>query len=301
MTLIDNEGHPLLASIRPEVLVSTVEFDLINPLIQAGIPMRIQLITDDEAMQTPVMIAERTSSESGKERFAYLRVGRTMFVDRFAHGKINPHLLPLLRNNLVLLDGPNALSQYQLTPYAIACIAALERVSLTGKRVLDAGCADGIMGLLALNRGAESVQGIELREQWRRMNRRLLGNNGIDPTRFEYLAADIRSDEATKAIKAQAPEIVIANIGPEYGDADMHLIETIGDVPKVTTFIGAGYGQLLYTPDRALRALEERGFKVKDVLRYNMVLAFIAERSRMKVSTPTPQSILELLPPARQG
>lgn len=90
----------------------------------------------------------------------------------------------------------------------------LAELDLTGKRVIDAGCGTGVLGILALKRGAKSVFAYDI-DEWSVENSR---------TNFElngFMDIDVALGDSKVLAKVKDYDLLIANINRNILLADM--------------------------------------------------------------------------------
>ncbi len=92
------------------------------------------------------------------------------------------------------------------------CLAALERVSAPGKRILDLGCGSGILAIGALLLGCDSAIGCDIDPKAPEVAESNAALNGIGPDRFKVYAGDVLSDAGMRKSLGSGYEIVAANI-----------------------------------------------------------------------------------------
>ena len=88
---------------------------------------------------------------------------------------------------------------------------------LAKQRVLDLGCGTGLLGLIALHRGAEYLVASDYDPAAVTVCQQLMQDQGIDPRRYDVSASDLLEQLSIK----QAPvDLLIANI---YADLSQRL------------------------------------------------------------------------------
>ncbi len=65
-------------------------------------------------------------------------------------------------------------------PTTRGCLQLLERIDVVDRRVLDVGCGSGILGVVAIMRGARSAHGIDINPASVEVSRRNAIANGVD-------------------------------------------------------------------------------------------------------------------------
>ena len=92
------------------------------------------------------------------------------------------------------------------------CLAALERFSAPGVRVLDLGCGSGILGIGALLLGCDSCLGVDVDPKAPDVVMSNAALNGIDCARMTAWAGDILADESLRRRIGGGYDLVLANI-----------------------------------------------------------------------------------------
>lgn len=92
------------------------------------------------------------------------------------------------------------------------CLAALEKYSAPGKRVLDLGCGSGILGIGALLLGCDSCLGVDIDPKAPDVVMHNAALNGIGPDRMTAWAGDILGDASLRERIGGGFELVLANI-----------------------------------------------------------------------------------------
>ena len=92
------------------------------------------------------------------------------------------------------------------------CLAALERFSAPGVRVLDLGCGSGILGIGALLLGCDSCLGVDVDPKAPDVVLSNAALNCIGPERMTAWAGDILADESLRRRIGGGYGLVLANI-----------------------------------------------------------------------------------------
>ncbi len=92
------------------------------------------------------------------------------------------------------------------------CLAALEKYSAPGKRVLDLGCGSGILGIGALLLGCDSCLGVDIDPKAPDVVMHNAALNGIGPERMTAWAGDILGDVSLRERTGGGFPLVLANI-----------------------------------------------------------------------------------------
>ena len=92
------------------------------------------------------------------------------------------------------------------------CLAALEKFSKPGVRVLDLGCGSGILGIGALILGCDSCLGVDIDPKAPDVVMSNAALNGIGEDKMTAWAGDIIADSSLRARIGSGYQLVLANI-----------------------------------------------------------------------------------------
>ena len=92
------------------------------------------------------------------------------------------------------------------------CLAALEKFSKPGVRVLDLGCGSGILGIGALILGCDSCLGVDIDPKAPDVVMSNAALNGIGTDKMTAWAGDIIADSSLRARIGGGYQLVLANI-----------------------------------------------------------------------------------------
>ncbi|MEI3101732.1 MAG: 50S ribosomal protein L11 methyltransferase [Oscillospiraceae bacterium] len=92
------------------------------------------------------------------------------------------------------------------------CLAALEKYSHPGVKVLDLGCGSGILGIGALILGCDSCFGVDVDPKAPAVVMSNAALNGIGPDRMQVCAGDIIADTSLQKYLGSGYQLVLANI-----------------------------------------------------------------------------------------
>ena len=92
------------------------------------------------------------------------------------------------------------------------CLAALEKFSKPGVRVLDLGCGSGILGIGALILGCDSCLGVDIDPKAPDVVMSNAALNGIGADKMTAWAGDIIADASLRASIGSGYQLVLANI-----------------------------------------------------------------------------------------
>lgn len=201
--------------------------------------------------------------EYGVDSFypVYVRAGKRMLVDSRVRHRL-PEEFKAAHDIMYLHDFDGAMSEYELIKYSALTLATLDRLELSGEHVLDLGSADGVLSILAARKGARKVTAVDRDPGMERILRSHMAENGMRYGAIDFHALDICD---ISALCAKLPlddiTVVVANLGPHYGEAHLAAIALLDHIPNARTFVGGGYtldGK--FSPADALHALGMRGY-----------------------------------------
>jgi ribosomal protein L11 methyltransferase len=148
------------------------------------------------------LVHEREWAEAWKAHFPVLRVGR--------HVVIRPtwRRHRAAAGDLVIALDPGIAFGTGLHPTTRLCLAAIERLDLDGRRVLDVGCGSGILSIAAGRLGAHSVLAVD-----------------VDPIAIEATRANARRNRLARRIRARAGSV--PTHGPRFDVVLANLVASI--------------------------------------------------------------------------
>lgn len=139
------------------------------------------------------------------------------------------------------------------------CLAALEKYSGEGVRVLDLGCGSGILGIGSVVLGSSFCMGVDIDPKAPDVVRSNAALNGIGDDRLAAYAGDIISDASLRASLGTEYQLVLANI---VSDVIIPLSQYVRSfMAKGAVFITSGI--IEGRQDEVQAALEKNGFTVK--------------------------------------
>ncbi|HLD86828.1 MAG TPA: 50S ribosomal protein L11 methyltransferase [Candidatus Nanoarchaeia archaeon] len=206
-----------------------------------------------------------------KKFIRYMRVGEWWLLDSSFFLKGSDPIQKLDEQKIIWVSNhsPNRKPlHWSHHPYTANILHALTHVDFKGKVVLDLGCGNGLLGVLALKLGAIIAIGIDNDQRWEGEFLEHANLNGVSD-RAQFLYSDLsKPDEWASSLGNYPIDIILANIGPHYGQTDMLSISLLGRFPSVKAFIGGGYIQApngsahTLSPCRAYVALNKQGFAI---------------------------------------
>ena len=158
-----------------------------------------------------------------------------------------------------------------------ACIEHIENYVKKGDRILDIGCGSGILSLASLLLGGEYAAAVDIDPNAIKIVTENMEMNDIDKDRFDVYAGDILEDEKFISLfSGKAYDVIEANI---VADIIIALCPIIPQFIKDNgIFISSGIISDRF--DDVVYALEENGFKVKDVKRKKDWVAICAQYAK---------------------
>jgi len=250
------KSEDISAKIEEAIGANNITFSLENTVdLPNGKSIQIELINADISSHRLLIKNRVYQLPFGKEsRLVYLKVGVIAIVDVLYEG--------IVKDAIKVNRFPNKLSQSAVLMYTAVTMAAMLDVDLEGKVVMDAGCGQaGILGLVAKKRGAESViavDRVDYFEQYVRQNYALNNYKGLD-----WRCKIIDNSIATPKKYDDKDIIVVANIGPAYGNTHIQIIDNLALNDNVKIFINGGFyhdPSSEMGPLSHITALREAGF-----------------------------------------
>ncbi len=154
------------------------------------------------------------------------------------------------------------------------CLEALEDIVKPGCNVLDMGCGSGILSVGAMLLGAGSVIGADIEEDSVRVSYENAERNGISKDVFDIRCGNVLDDETlANDIGKKSYDIVVANIVADVIIAMSGLFKRYlkADGLLVTS------GIITERIEDVTSALDDAGFKIKDIRRKDDWAAIVAE------------------------
>ena len=138
------------------------------------------------------------------------------------------------------------------------CLAALEKFSAPGARVLDLGCGSGILGIGALILGCGSCLGVDVDPKAPEVVMSNAALNGLGPDRMQVCAGDILADSSLQNYLGSGYQLVLANI---VADVIIPLSEVVRRfMAEGAVFICSGIIEHRWPETEA--ALKSKGFEI---------------------------------------
>lgn len=173
-----------------------------NNVIFKYSPSELQLLTDSRTYVYNAPIAD------------YVRIGGIYFTGD-SKGKNNCGSSN--SDGRIMLDTQRSCMFYNnLMNYSAvtACAVIQNSNSITEKKILDLGTHDGVLAVLSKYLGAAEIDMIDIKDRTN-LIQKTLDLNGMDKAQFNFYLGSI--DELIGKYNKQ-PEILVANIGPQYPD-----------------------------------------------------------------------------------
>lgn len=257
--MCNNKNMPFLSTHnRDNRLTEKILVFLLERIQEEGLEIQLELIP----VKSGEITIQAVVGVYGSDGVIFLKVGDILFLDsRFM---MLLERIAGLPPNIIFLDEFWAfLNNPDNLLYSVTVIAAIRGLNLKGKIVLDLGCAEGVLGLIALSMGAKEVLGVDNNQKAFSRFQQNLELNKIDPLKAVFLNANFRDKQRVLDSVSKNTEVVFANIGPHFGESDIEALSLIEHLPEVKVVVGAGYhldGRDFH-PSKALDKLERMQFK----------------------------------------
>jgi hypothetical protein len=194
----------------------------------------------------------------------YARVGNIVLLDTRLRDTIPNLVLEQFSPYIAWLwEFKAELAEFSHMQYAPKAMYGLMSLDLKGKHVLDLGCGEGSMGLVAHKRGAARVSSVEIDPGYEGLYQKHLEANKFRPEVFNFISRDLADAETIISKIEGEPDVAVANLGPYYGNADLDAIILAANIPSIRTFIAGAYvkdDDSENSPDTAKLALRTFGF-----------------------------------------
>jgi pseudouridine synthase len=179
----------------------------------------------------------------------FIRVGFFFFLDKEAYSGLSEPLRKTLSSNVILVDDfkHSTIAEPILGPYTMAAIIAMINSDISGKRVIDAGSAEGILAFIAMKLGATSVDLIDKESQLLERASKFLELNELKrEVHYRLHCGNLKN---TKRIARRIPRVkeetaVVSDIGSWrelYDITNQESIALANAISNTTLFVGAGY------------------------------------------------------------
>ena len=143
------------------------------------------------------------------------------------------------------------------------CLELLEKHMHGGETIADIGCGSGILSAAAMLMGAKETVALDIDPVAARIAAETAEANGIDIMKYTVYTGDILSDrEIRQAVLRRRYDIVLANIVANVIIALAPLVPHM--MHESSKFIASGI--IDDRLDEVVRALEENGLSVKEIL-----------------------------------
>ncbi len=196
----------------------------------------------------------------------YLRVGNKIILDHRILDLLEFPLNNILQENLFFLDRLEGFFNHPLNlKYTALTLHAIDTVDLTDKHILDLGCAEGILTILAFKKGARKVTAVEVNPKYQELLFSNLKFNGFELESLKFIKHDIRNiNQLLRIIDKEDIEVIFLNIGshPQTGNTDLIALSSLKEFPKLKVVIAGGYCKTVpgHYPSKAFEILRDQGF-----------------------------------------
>jgi len=139
------------------------------------------------------------------------------------------------------------------------CLKELEKLDVSGKKVLDLGCGSGILGIAAMLLGAGSVTAVDIDRAAERIVSENAGMNGV--CGLTMFTGNLLDDDELLAQIGTGYDIVLANIVADIVIEFTPIVK--GLIKRRGKFISSGI--ISQRLDEVLECLNNNGFKILSV------------------------------------
>lgn len=195
--------------------------------------------------------------ETSQDRIISVYVGDNIFLD----SRLKKLMSRELNKEVTYFENFfSCLGYSSILPYSSLTIHALNSVDLDGKTVLDFGAGFGCLGLFAYKKGAGKYYGIERDDNLIAFKRQILLND-FNPEKFRLINKNIKNiSDITSLLPAENINLVVANLGDDYGNTDLKTINLVKQLSNVETVIISGYTKDSEKCAKAVKKLKMQGF-----------------------------------------
>ncbi len=152
------------------------------------------------------------------------------------------------------------------------CLEQLEKLEVTGKKVLDMGCGSGILSIAALLLGAQEVIAVDIDQNSVEIARENFYKNHLAENRFKTYCGNVLADDDFAKTLGIGYDIVLANIVADVIIAMKDLLK--GFVREGGTLVASGV--IGERAEEVKYALESVGFHVYTITEKNDWVALAA-------------------------
>jgi len=183
-------------------------------------------------------------------KLVFVRVNNTLFLDDRVAEELSKGELRDFGSNLIYLSNfDSILGDCMHTLYTATTICAMDYLDFQDVCTLDLGSGDGVLSLKAKKTGANRMYAVDMNpDMGHKLNKHIRANS-MNPNDFCFINADISTKEWLSRIPREQIDIVLMNVGPNYGDVDLEAISLLAHLPRIRIFVGGGYAMKVYRED----------------------------------------------------
>ena len=184
------------------------------------------------------------------QKLVFVRVNNTLFLDDRVAEELSKGELRDFGSNLIYLSNfDSILGDCMHTLYTATTICAMDYLDFQDVCTLDLGSGDGVLSLKAKKTGANRMYAVDMNpDMGHKLNKHIRANS-MNPNDFCFINADISTKEWLSRIPREQIDIVLMNVGPNYGDVDLEAISLLAHLPRIRIFVGGGYAMKAYRED----------------------------------------------------
>lgn len=217
----------------------------------------------------------------------FVQIGDLAIVDSRLKESMPDYLLEQYRGNIIWIwDGKSVFWEPTYLQYSSLAAYGLMSLDLTGKHVVDVGCADGVLSLVSKIRGAARVTSIDCNGDYEQFYLKHIDENGLNNQGLEFIRGNFDDPNVIQRLASDKVDIAVANIGPYSGEGHLDAVRLGAQIPGLHTYINGAFikdatkKEGKYSPSPSIRLHNQLGFSTNyRELTYNTYcLAYMVDR-----------------------